>query len=206
MANFMEGGMDAFRALAYGDHHPANVAYMEHAREYGTEGWNESASRFVTSIQDSYERVLGADVRRLAKAVKRQAHGLAHRNSIQYLNSIDRLQAPPKEMIPYLMVEPTTRKKYRKQLCAGYDSDYVDLYGSHETKAHPLYKNAINGMVMDDDDGWSAVTHYPDMLEEDLADLEFTDQVDIINTWERMASAMLTGGEDPTSRFNSNLD
>lgn len=205
MANFIEGGIDAFRALAYGDHHPNNITYMENVANYATENWNASADRFKESIRSTYDSILGSKAIRLAKAVKRQSSGLVRSRRVQHLKTIAEVQAPPKEMIPYLMVEPVTRSLYQRQLCAGYDDEYIDLYASRKIKDHPLYQNVMNGMIEDTDDGWESTTYYPDMLEDDLEELEFTDQVEIINTFETMASAMLNKGDDCTSRFNASL-
>lgn len=205
VANFVSGGMDTFRALAYGEQHQNNLDYMRNVVEYGTSTWNASADRFKESIRNTYDRYVSGDAQRRIKAARRQLKGMFSTNQYRYLRTIGDLQAPPKCMMGYLMAEPTIRRRYKEQRCDGYSGEFVDLYPNHDVKDNPLYRDVMNGIVVETEDGWEATSYAPEIFDEDDVELQFDEQVDIINSWETMASAVLRGEEDPTSRYNGSL-
>lgn len=205
MANFHQGGgAEAVHVSMYGLDTQDTIDFVRSHIDRPTNNWRETASHFIDSMYNTYERFSGSTAMRLAKAATRQLRGAFRANRVRYLRTIDELQAPPLEMIPYVMLEPTVRRRFQEQRCEGYNGEYRDLYADRKLEDHPLYQRVMDGMVVDSEDGFEWTEYAPSQFDDGDDNLDIEEQTDIIRTWETMAAKML-GDEDPTSRFNSAL-
>lgn len=205
MANFHTGGLDTYHAVAYGIASPETVSFVENDLYRSTDHWQAGAERFKETMQNSYDRFMSSDAIRLARAAIRQVRGLSPSNrGIRRLSTIDDLQAPPVDMIPYMMLEPTARRRFQENRCSGYNGDYVDMYPNYKLEDHPLYLKVVDGIVDEDDEGFYFTESFGSVFDDGNDQLDLVDQSNIIRTWESLHSKFF-GKEDPTCRFNTSL-
>lgn len=206
MANFHEGGLDMFNSVAYAEPPPSVFRFVEESLAQPTQYISETANAFMSQARDVYESVMNGDAMRIAKAASRQITHQWQRNEIRPLLTTADLQAAPPVMLRWVMAEPTVRNLYHEQRCDGYGDEYVDANPGKVGEEHIDYRQVMNGIVVEDEDGegWS-YTNYYDELPEDEPELKFDEQVDILRTWQSVKNDILRQHDDPTSRWNSAL-
>lgn len=140
--------------------------------------------------------------KRKARAVRRATENLFRSEDSRLLTDIGEFQFAPGDQIRFLMAEPTVRRRYRANRCAGYDDRYVDLEPDMIGEDHYDYRVMYNGYARKQDNGNFEVRHYPQQLRHSDDDLDFDVQADLIGSNERLKWYMEQEDEDPTSRFN----
>lgn len=143
--------------------------------------------------------------KRKARAVRRATENLFRSDDIQLLGEIGDFQHAPSKQIRFLMAEPSVRRRYHANRCAGYDDRYIDLEPGRVGEDHYEYRLIHNGHARRQDDGTFGVRFYPQELRHSDDELDFIDQVDLINSNERLKWYMDQEDEDPTSRYNMTL-
>lgn len=204
MANFYTGGVDTFNAIVYSEPHPNTIAFMENMLNQPTTALTSAGEEFMSRARDAYERFNGSEAMRMARAAARQIKSQWDRNIIRPLTTIGDVQQAPMKMQRYLMAEPTVRRAYHRQQCDGYSETYVDAAPGFVGPEHYEYRRVMDGVVVESDDGWY-FDQYFDELEEGDKDFLFEEQFDILRSWNTLASAMMAGKDDPTSRWNAEL-
>ncbi len=94
---------------------------------------------------------------------------------------------------------------YHEQRCDGYSESYVDRFPGQVGENHYDYRRVMHGMVQDDQEHDWKSTFYLDELFEGDRELNFDEQVDILNTWDVVRSYLSKGQDDPTSQFGNML-
>lgn len=205
MANFHSGGLDTYHAVAYGMASPETVSLVENDLYRSTSHWNEGALAYKETMANNYDRFMSSNAMRLAKAAIRQVKGLSPSNrGIRRLSEIGDLQAPPVDMIPYIMLEPTARTRFQQGRAGGYNGQYTDMYPDYKLEDHPLYQRVMDGIVTEDDEGFYFTETFGSVFDDGEDNLDLIDQSNIIATWESIHSKFF-GKEDPTCRFNTSL-
>ena len=100
----------------------------------------------------------------------------------------------------YFMANPVVREVYNKQLCDGYSQTYHDLEPGKIGSDHYDYRRVIQGMTQfNEDDGEAYSEHFDEVLLDGDKELEFNEQIAILDSWELMSSFMLSGYLDCTN-------
>ena len=205
MATVMSGGNHIFDSLAYDAPHPATQQFIQQQINTGTHLLTEAGARFMETSRSLYEKISGSEAMRIARAAARAHSGMWNVNRIKPLTTIADFQHPPKVMERWIMAEPTVRQLYHEQRCDGYSESYIDPEPGLVGEAHYDYRRVMNGMVQEHEEGgWYANCYYDEMLL-DEEELNVDEQVDIIESWTNIVSAIRNGKEDPTSKWNSDL-
>lgn len=140
--------------------------------------------------------------KRKARAVRRATENLFRNDDIRLLDDIGEFQHAPSDQLRFLMAEPTIRRRYHSHRCAGYDDRYVDVEPTLVGEEHYDYRVLHNGHVRHQEDGTFGSRYYPQVLRHSDDELDFEDQVDLINSNVRLKWLMEQEDEDPTSRYN----
>lgn len=205
MAIFVEGGADLFDSLVYGDtYHPNTQQFLLSQVERPTNHLTEMGQQFFSGLRDIYERVSGSHAMRTARAASRKVASIWQSDEIRQLKTIGQCQQAPLTMQRWIMANPTVRRMYQQQRLEGYSETYLDVEPNVRGEEHYDYRRAMNGVIIDTDDGWYSTTYYDDLVEGDR-ELTLEEKVDILDTWDTVLYYIRQGGEDPTSPSNAEL-
>jgi len=195
-----------YRAFVYGaERAPGTIEFMKSTFNNISNTLTSGGREFFSNAKDIFEEYNGSRALQLAKAALSKMNNAFVRNDVHSIWDIDKFQNAPIVMQRWIMAEPTVRQKFHEQQCDGYSNQYVDVSPGEIGESHYDYRRVMNGMVVTSDDGPEKVTHYLDELEEGDRELRFDEQLDILNTWERVAFLMNAGGDDPTSSWGGSL-
>ncbi len=204
MAQIIQGDNSTFNALAYGETHPSTLNFIESQLYNTTNMLTDAGQNFFQGASDIYERLNGSDAILAAKAARRAIGSIWQNQEIKHLTSIDQMQWASLPMQRWIMANPTVREKYHNQTIEGYEGSYNDSQPDAVGEDHYDYRRVMNGILVEKGDDWSSTTYIED-LETEEVELTLVEQVDIMDTWENVLTAIRKGGDDPTSRWNMSL-
>jgi hypothetical protein len=208
MATILYGDDETFNAMTSGIPHPSTIQFLEQERYNPTQQFAHYSQQFVDRTQQLLDWIENNQAARLAQAARRAIGQVWETQSIRHLASIAEFQWAPQPMVRWLMAEPSVRERYHQQGLEGYSGDYTDPFPEPmEPTEHLDYRHVMNGVVVmnpsNEGPEWHATTYYDDR--EDLAPMDFLDQIDVIHSWENLRHWITKGKDDPTSRFNASL-
>jgi hypothetical protein len=167
---------------------------------------SSSRSFFDRTRERTSSRRLTVDrFKRKARAVRRATDNLFRSDDIRLLLDIGEMQYAPSNQVRFLMAEPTVRRRYHQNRCAGYDDRYIDVEPNMVGEDHYDYRVMHNGHVRHHEDGTFGSRYYPQELRHSDDELDFDVQVDLIMSNQQLKWYMEQEDEDPTSRFNMTL-
>ena len=205
MAKFYEGDRDIYNAQVYAPPHPGTIRFLQNAVENTSERLTNAGQEFMSLAKNAYDKFHGSDVMRKTRAAMNQISGAWQRNTISPLVTVEELQIAPPVMHRWLMAEPNIRSLYHKQMCDGYGDMYIDAEPGAIGESHQDYRSVMDGIIVETDDGGWTSTQYFDDIHEDDKVLASDEQFDILRSWAALATAVMSGGSDPTSRWNAEL-
>jgi hypothetical protein len=212
MAQVIAGGNAAVQALLYGEVHPGTDRFFENQRGTSFGTLTQSAATFAREAIEKFGFMASDRTKRLIGEVRRAASWAWHGDYIRPLRTPDEIQLAAPRMIRYVMADPVVRRMYQKQTIAGYDDRYVDCEPGAIGEDHRDYRRVMDGIVVvdehpneDGDIGWHADTWADDLLE-DEKDLEFSEQMDILETWACVRRSIAERLRDPTSIYGASLE
>lgn len=204
MAQFIQGGADAFNALAFGQVHPNTSSFIDNVMSRPMQVTSEIGRSFMEMAHQTYDRVRNSDTARIMAAVRRQFSTRWDEDVIKSLQTLDGIQAPPMVMKRWIMASPDIRELYHNQACDGYSGDYVDAQPGKIGEEHYDYRRVMDGIVQENEDGWFFDEYIEDTIEGDR-ELTAEDQSAILVTWDAAKTMLTKGQSDPTSRWNAFL-
>lgn len=209
MPNILEGGAALFDSMLLAPPTPSAMNYMQQTMDNFRGSINATASQFYDAVAP---RVAAFDYERMqqmAQAAYRTVTNYWRHDMIQPLTTIGQLQHPPDVMIRWLMAEPTTRALYHQGQCEGYEDRYIDHMPNAIGEEHIDYMLVNDGVFHENAEyGMQATEYFAEALPEydpDYDRLTFLDQDAILTSWEHLAHQIDLGGDDPTSKWNSEL-
>lgn len=143
--------------------------------------------------------------KRKARAVRRATENLFRPDDVRLLDDIGEFQHAPSKQLRFLLSEPSVRKRFHANRCAGFDGRYIDVEPNMIGEEHYDYRVLHHGHVRKHEDGTFGPRFYPQELRHSDDELDFEDQVDLINSNVRLKWFMEQEDEDPTSRYNMTL-
>lgn len=196
---------DEFDALAYGVQHPGALAYAQEKIQIASQMVTEAGRHFVDRAREMYDRHMGHEAMRRAKAIVRAAVHVFDQDVVRPLTTLGELQNAKSQMQRWIMAEPTIRKDFHAGRCDGYSDSYVDVFPGLIRERHYDYRRVMQGMVQDDEDGgWHYTTYFDDVLEGDR-ELDHNEQSTILNVWAIARAMHERGQDDVTSKFGGML-
>lgn len=206
MAVFHTGSSDLVSALAYGDPHPNTQRFIDSLIYKPIDVVSEASRHLIEQAITIRQDILDGDTARMIRAAARQVSSLWDRDEIRYLPTIGKLQTAPPKMVRWLMAEPNTRREFHAGRCEGYGEHYQDAEPGKIGETHRDYRIVMDGMVYENDQGELWVDQYTDdEVDGEINELTFEEKWDITRSWQHLADFMSAKGEDPTSRWNSEL-
>lgn len=200
------GGSNEFDALVYGaERHRGTTEYLKNQFTNMSSVVTEASSGFFNKAREMWDRFNGAEAINSAKAAVRKLGAVFQSNSIRELREIGEIQNAPIAMQRYIMAQPKVRERFHRQRCDGYSDTYVDVFPNDIGEQHYDYRRVMDGVLQYDKEGKAYIVHYIENNQEGEQNLTLTEQVDILNTWDLVASLMEYGERDPTSVYNSKL-
>ena len=204
MAVIVYGGNDSFNESAFHMPSTGTMQYLQQQKEHFFNSIVPTAQQFFKTVGSVYESISNSDAMRIARSVGRRVKSLWQRNEIRYLDGIGEVQNAPSAMVRWIMAEPTVHTLYHANGCDGYSHMYQDNSPGKIGKDHYDYRRVVDGLyVPDDEDGLSATTFYEEIDPED--ELDISQKVDIIDTWEQIKIHLDARQDDPTSIYNASL-
>lgn len=205
MAQIHYGDINHFNAMAFAEPHPQTVQFLEGMNQQPTNVLSETAQQFMDASKSMYDQFMGSEAMRFMRAAGRTLAHSTDSNEIRELKTVDDMQQAPLKMQRYVMANPVVRQWYHDQRLDGYSDTYVDRFPRVTGEDHYDYRRVMNGIVEVEDDGqWYFVEYNEELIDGDR-ELLADEQFDIYNTWQRMATKLFEGEDDPTSVYNSEL-
>lgn len=199
-----DGAMD-FEALVYGKPHPSTLQFMQNSIANVTQTVSAASQAFYQKAQDVYEFFNGHEAMRRARAAVNKAGHAFTADDVRYLQSLASIQNAKPQMTRFIMSEPVVRQMWLDQQIEGYDGQYLDTEPGCIGDTHTEYARTMQGMIVDGDDGVSHYSLYYGLEHPDELELDIEEQVDIMNTWDRVRHYLDRGEQDPTSVWGSML-
>lgn len=216
MARVVEGGSSVMDALVYGTAHHSVSNYIQDAYHRVHSVVNDVGRAAMENAHKLYETTLNSSAYRLAQAALRKLDDGFMAETIQPLLTVAQLQNAPNVMVPWLMSEPTVKRRWLAERCEGYGDDYTDVSNGATGLADPLWRAVHNGILVTDDDraaqedadlaaepNWGCITFLDGEVEE--LNIDFQKQTDILSSQDALFHAVKHGVDDPTSRWNASL-
>lgn len=198
------GGEDAFNALAFGAQNPNNQKFFQQQLASVANITGDITNSFYQRAQQLYHSVYNEQSINFAKAALNQVRGIFQPDVIRPLVDIENLQIAGSQMQRWVMTNPAVREVYHNQRCDGYSDSYIDQEPGKIGWEHYDYRRVMNGIAQVEPDG-PLFTHVYEQLKPGDTELDFTDQVSILQTWGALEHFMRAAHKDPTSPWNNDL-
>ena len=200
-----------FTAMLFPEATPETTQWLQDQWQRGTNMLTDIGRQYAKRAEDTWKQLYDPSLMSRARSMMRKVGGMFHPNSIISLETLEAVQTAKPVMQRYIMAMPELRKRYHKQRCDGYSESYFDYEPGLVGEAHYDWRRVNNGMVnfTTNEEGeevnWVA-SMYPDDLREGDAELEFDQQVSILDSAWRVAYAAILKRMDPTDVFNGKLE
>ncbi len=208
--NVVSGGSPAlFNAMLFPENPPETQQWL-HEQWNRTSGMLTDMGRaFAEKAEETWKRVYDPFLMQKVRAITRKVNTLTHPNRITNLNTLEAVREAKPVMARYIMAMPEIRKLYHKQLCDGYSDIYVDSEPGLVGENHYDYRRVMNSIVTETKDKhgeetWKATKYIEDLVEGDR-ELDFDEQVIVLDTWDIVKAAIIAKA-DPTDIFGGKLE
>lgn len=196
---------NSFDALAFGIPHPGTLRYIQDQFDQLRNGAAQLyglSTDFITNAWNAFQDFGSQEAIEKAKAVVYNYDGSTLHNVV-YLGTLPQLQLADVHMQRWLMANPEARMLFIKQAIDGYTDSYVDTQSGVIGQDHYDYRRVTDGVYMEvpDSDEMVAVSYFEDLHDEDQDRLDFTEQMQILNTWDVMNRILRETDFDPTNPY-----
>lgn len=194
-----------FEAQWYGVPDHQTIQYIEQDRQRFLSNLLPTSQNLFHSMKDSiYAAIDYKEAFRRGRAFGRRVATLFMADEIQQYTRMAEFQHAQPQMQRWIMAEPTVRKMYFEQRVDGYSDTYVTT-DRNVGLMHDDYQKVIDGVYIENENGDIVINEFFNLYEEHEQPLDFTEQVDILNTWDLLRAYLAKGGDDPTSKYNASL-
>ncbi len=202
MATIIQGGADAFRALAYAPPHQNTLNFIAQHSQRETQRLTEAGMQWVSNVGSAFTGLYQNTVRTIGRAIKKLYNSYWDVSDIRCLTTTEDFQSASLVNQRWIMANPTVRELYHEGRIDGYSTSYVDHYGKVSGVEHYDWRRVHDGLVMETEVGGWESTEYIEPLETNDRYLELDEQVDIRRMWGFMNNVLDKGTDDPTSIHN----
>ena len=203
MATLVESCNESFNGAVYGFTSPAQLELFRSVPQETTQRLTDAGRWFVDKAQQTFERIMNADVIRSVNMAARRAATFWQRDEIRPLHKLEELQNAPNKMVRWLMANPELRRLYHRQQIDGYSERYFDCEPGRVGEAHYDYRRVMDGVAVVDDenDSWQ-IKLYGDSNDpnDELTPIQKTD---VLVSWDSALLHLHTKREDVTSKWGA---
>ena len=180
--NIPEAGMDY---VLYGDNRAIVGNYLYSQLQQLPNTLTEFGAKVYNTLHDSYNYITDKFTQQnIINSLADQNVNISN-SMIFELMTFDSLQTANLTMQRYIMANPVIREKYINQECDGYSNSYKNIFGKTMLKDNYDYRRVTNGIATDIDNGTGfEVNYYHEDLYPGDKELEFHEQVKILNSWD----------------------
>lgn len=206
MANVIEAGNDVFSAMMHGRPTANNLRFLGDQLSRASNVIGEATQRFMNRAREAFESYDLEAVDRSLRAIKNKHDHRWQSHEVRALKTIGEFQQASLRMQRWSMANPMLRTLHHKQRCNGWQDTYVDLEPGVWGERHTDWMKVNNGMAVTDEEGNTSFTTYFDAYDEHGAEeLTFSEQQDILQSWNYLEHYLRLGGDDPSSPSNGSL-
>lgn len=202
--NIIDGNTETYNAIVYAPPSQSMLDYFYNNYKNIIDTGHAYTEQLKSSISDIYSRFGSYEAAENAKKILYQASGLmSDDTTIQRVYS-NNLGNANMIMQQYIMGYPVVYDMYRRQMCDGYSSTFVDLEKNDDALLREAYLSVMDGVLQipeDDEDCYYIQYVGNDLYKESLS---ITDKMSILKTWEEVDSC-INSGIDPTDPFGNIL-
>lgn len=205
MASVIYGGERELNLYTAGEPHPSLLQYMREQADYLGQYIQQTGSTFAQNVLNTYQSFHSDEALRYARAGLARVKSYFQSDKIRELESIYDIQQASPIMQRYLMSQPDLRHMYNQGRCYGYEGTYVDPNPGKIGGDDYNYRRVMNGMLVQTPTteempygSWKFVTYIEDLMEGDR-ELDISEQVPIISTWQRIKYSLANSVIDPSS-------
>lgn len=149
-----------------------------------------AGNRIYDSVQQSFQNV-ATSLERFQLRRELNEHGVTQvDNYFEPLTSLEKLKTANVTMQRWVMAHPEVKQLYLDQNCVGYEGSYTNISGDGVGENDYDYRLATNGIVFGTEDGGYEVTDYFEPLLPGDRDLDFEEQLCILDTHEFITALM----------------
>jgi len=207
MGAIVEGDERLFSALVLGRAAPVDSTFFDRIKS-DTSRLTAAGKAWIQQSATFLQSQAFAGVQNIADALLRKENALFDDNRIRPLFTVEQMQHAPSVMLRGIMANPTVRKLYQKQRCAGYGEVYAEMdhNPTHIGFGHYDYRRVVEGVVQEDDEtgGWFACQFNDEIYEDDIQ-YTLQEQISIMQTYQFMNAAIRRRESDPTDIENGEL-
>ena len=194
----INGGEFAANALLYQQPTPQVMNYINSKLDQVVNFTHGLSDRFKNTVQTLYDKAYNSDIVNMAKMYLSQSD-YALRQDMIYTVPYGRMNEANLIMQQYIMAEPTLNKKYKKNMCYGFQDTYFDPEPETYGKDRMDYQRVMDGVLQfekedEDEKSLAYIHHYSNSDEVELTHIERTA---ILDTWHEVVR-MLEEGKDPS--------
>lgn len=205
MAKYIEGGSLAFNELAYAPRDLTTIEYLKESALNLSQNLTDTGRMFMDQTREKWAHFFGDNALRAARAAVRTVQTMWDADVIKQLNTIAQMQHAPVVMQRYIMANPTIRKMFLAQQIDGYSDTYQNIHGNAIGPGHYDYHRMMNGIVEETEEGgWVSWTYFDELLEGDH-ELQFDQQMELIDSCSNIIREIRKRRDDPTSKYNASL-
>lgn len=189
----------AMKVSLFGDNSAYMGDYLQYQMQNMGQVLGEVGSSLYETLNRSYNYVTDS-LRRYSIKNELEREGVVELDYyFESIYSFEGLQHANPVMQRWIMAEPVVKKTYLQQNLDGYGGEYVNISGSTYGEEDYDYRRATNSMIMiDERTGESHLATYIDDLHPGDKELDFYDQVHILETWKTIQHIMRTSKYDFT--------
>lgn len=206
MANLIEASGDVFSALMHGRPTVNNRRFLSTQLNNASHVIGEHSRKFMDRAKSMFDSFDLDSIDRSLRAIKNKFDYRWQDHDVRQLSSVEDFQQAALRMQRWMMANPMARKLYHKERCHGWRDTYVDFEPGVWGERHTDWMKVNNGLAVTDEEGNTSFTTYFDAFDEEgKEELTFSEQQDILQSWNYLEHYLRLGGDDPTSPSNGSL-
>lgn len=205
MANFIQGDAVTFDALIYGNGNNSGQSFMQSLSGRFQNAVHQTVMPMFNNLANTaFEAISVSKGMDRLRAIGYKMDNIFNPYQINYLDNLIEIQQANLAMRGWIMACPEALRAYSQSMIAGYDELYEDPEPGLLDEARYDYRRVTDGIWMErpnkEMESWR---FYGDA---DSADeLDFSDQVDILLTWDTLKIALAEAQGDPTSSVGASM-
>jgi hypothetical protein len=191
----VDGGIDAFNAIAYGVSNENNINYNAMSINNFKDKLGHILPDFTNKAVDTFKRFNSEIVINNAKSIINKVMGVDVKQDEILFYGPNNIGNANTIMSNYILANPKIGELFNRQMCHGFADTYIhteDILAIKENNSY--WCKAVNGTAIEEDGEEFGIFISSDETDENIRDIE---KADILNTWE-VAESMLENGIDPT--------
>ena len=204
MARFFVGDTQEFDSQVFTPVHAGTIDYLRNQVQQIGSGWGdtltEAARTYVSAAQDTFDRFYSSEALAAARAAARKGKNLFAKDIISFQVKVEDFQQALPRNQRYNMAHVGLRKLFNDQMVDGYSDTYIDHQPGAIGSNHRDWRRLHDGDILEDEDGDLCRSRYPEMTNEEEAELPFDEKMIIQDNHTMLDYILAMTDRDPSSK------